>query len=137
MRPKHARPATKADETDEFREFWQIWQPVKSEYDGRAAARDGFFRHVWWRGADAADVVDGARYYVKNAKPGQFRMKAAEWMDRGLYEDDAEKWRAMQARLDAQPTTNVVQMGPPAAKRSRFMELWDAGEIKPNGTGVA
>lgn len=129
MKPKHARPARKDDETDEFREFWQTWQAVKSEYDGRAHARDGFFRHVWWRGADAADVLAGAKYYVHNFKPGQFRMKAAEWLDRGFYEDDADKWRAYQARQnERQQSINVVSINAPRGQTAFLQKFKPAGE---------
>lgn len=136
-RPKHARPATKVDETPEFVEFWKIWQAVKSEYEGRGLARDAFFRHVWWKGADASDIVDGARYYVQRFKTGQFRMKSDQWMERGLYEDDAEKWRAYQQRLEEsrskqeapadranvvnfQPETKQPDSRPSEEERTRF-----------------
>jgi|SRR5690606_31669909 len=123
LKPKHARPSTKADETPEFVEFWTLWQPVKSEYDGRALARDGFFQHVWWRGAAPQDIVDGARFYVHNFKPGQFRMKAAEWLSRGHYEDDCEKWRAFQARQAEQSQrANVVSIGPRG--QTAFLKQW-------------
>ena len=100
-RPKHARPATKADETPEFVAFWETWKRVKSDYDGRAAARDAFFRHVWWKDADPQDIVDGAKFYERHFRTGQFRMLAERWMERGAYEDDAERWRKLVADLEA------------------------------------
>lgn len=128
MRPKHARPATKADETPEFVQFWTIWQAVKSEYDGRASARDEFFRLVWWRGAAPQDIVDGAQYYVHNFRAGQLRLKADTWMSRGHYEDDCEKWRAYQARQHERPA-NVVQMQQPKpARKTAFLELYESGK---------
>lgn len=113
MRPKHARPATKADETDEFREFWGFWSnsKCKTPYCARAAARDAFFRHVWWRDADPQDIIDGARHYEANLTSDRKQYKVENWMDRGFYEDDAEKWRAFQAR-QSQQQANVVPMRP-------------------------
>ena len=107
-RPKHARPATKADETPEFVAFWETWKKVKSDYDGRAAARDAFFRHVWWKGADAQDIVDGARFYERHFRTGQFRLLAERWMERGAYEDDAERWRKLVADLEAKRDAQAV-----------------------------
>lgn len=126
-RPKHARPATKADETDAFRETWKTFQPCKSEYDGRGSAREAFFLHVWWRGADPVDILDGARWYAHTFKSGQLRLKMSSWLERGMYEDDADKWRAYQARLAAlqseQPST-VVQMAP--RPKTKFLLEWEA-----------
>jgi hypothetical protein len=113
MKPKHARPATKADETPEFVELWEkIWPSVKSQYDARALARDGFFRHVWWLNAEPRDIVDAAKAYVRGAKAGDCRLLLSNWLDRGFYEDMAEAERAYQQRaLDRQhQKTNVVSM---------------------------
>lgn len=100
MKPKHARPCTKLDETEEFKELWEkVWPPIKSRYDGRADARDAFFRHVWWRDADAKEILDAARFYARSAKPDDPRLLLANWLDRGIYEDLAEQERAHQERL--------------------------------------
>lgn len=124
MKPKHARPAIKSDETPEFVEFWNVWQPVKSEYDGRAMARDRFFFHVWWRDADPADLVDGARFYVHNFKTGQLRLLSAEWMNRGMYEDDAEKWRTrIAAQQDGPQKSSVVQIFPKPGQTKSLREF--------------
>ena len=128
MRPKHARPATKADETPEFQAFWQIWQSCRSAYCGRASARDAFFQHVWWKDADPQDIVDAARWYDANMKPDQKRYKAERWIREGFYEDDAEKWRAYQARIsEQQDKSNVVSMQAP---KSAFMRQWEAEQAK-------
>lgn len=128
MRPKHARPATKADETPEFQEFWKTWQKVKSEYDGRGLARDAFFRFVWWKDADPQDIVDGAHYYASTYKQGQFRLLTQTWLERGMYEDDAEKWRALQARLSQakERPANVVEMKP-QLPASHFLNRYKQG----------
>lgn len=98
MKP-HARPAYKSDETPEFREFWEkIWRPIASEYDGRALARDRFFFHVWFRDANPQDIVDAARYYERNGGNREKKLLAANWLDRGRYEDDAERERDFQRR---------------------------------------
>lgn len=119
MRRGH-QPPTKADETPEFKELWEVvWPHVKSPFDGRAAARDAFFRHVWWKGSDPKDIVDGAKAYVRSAKLDGPRLKLDSWLDRGMYEDLAEAQRAHEARMmeaqqrKAQASPNVVQM--PAA----------------------
>lgn len=131
-RPKHARPATKADETDAFRETWKTFQPCKSEYDGRGSAREAFFLHVWWRGADPVDILDGARWYAHTFKSGQLRLKMSSWLERGMYEDDADKWRAYQARIASkQSDTNVVAIKPKAQlPENHFSRRWERGEIK-------
>lgn len=100
-RPKHARPATKADETPEFVELWeQIWPAVKSPHDARALARDAFFRHVWWKDADPQDIVDAARFYSRNAKKlGECRLLLSNWLERGFYEDMAQEERGYQQRV--------------------------------------
>lgn len=114
MKQQHARPTTKKDETPEFIEFWQTWQKVKSEYDGRGLARDRFFYHIWWRGADPLDLVDGAKHYAANFKTGQLRLLASNWLDRGSYEDGAERWRQSQAAKPdtAERASNVVSIQP-------------------------
>ncbi len=100
MKPNHPRPSNKADETPEFKELWEnIWPAVKSPHDARALARDAFFRHVWWRGAEAQDIVDAARFYARNAKDlGQKFLLMSSWLDRGFYEDMADQERAYQER---------------------------------------
>lgn len=108
MKPKHARPATKADETNEFRELWdKIWPGVKSPYDARALARDAFFRHVWWKGADPCDIVDAARAYVRTAKIADCRLLLSNWLDRGFYEDLAIQERQYQQRISEAQTRRV------------------------------
>lgn len=127
MRPNHPRPSTKADETPEFKELWEnIWPAVKSAHDARALARDAFFRHVWWRGADPLDIVDAARFYARNAKDlGQKFMLMSSWLDRGFYEDMAEQERAYQRRVADRLTekaanTSVVVNLPPNHFMNKF-----------------
>lgn len=98
------QPPTKADETPEFKEVWEVvWRNVKSDYDGRALAREAYFRHVWWRGADEKDILDAAKAYVRTAKREGPKLLFGNWLDRGSYEDLAEQERAYQGRLKASP----------------------------------
>lgn len=128
--PTRVRPARKEDETPEFVQFWSRWQRVQSDYEARASVRDDFFRHVWWKGADPKDIVDGVEYYVRNFKRDQLRMKAETWLDRGFHEDLAERERAYQARLaerEAQRQSerdNVVPMGRPRGQTKFLQEFY-------------
>ncbi|XAI96572.1 hypothetical protein [Microcystis phage Mae-JY35] len=114
-RPKHARPATKADETPEFVAFWEVWQKVRSDYEGRASARDAFFRHVWWKGADPQDIVDGARLWADKFRAGSLRMKADTWLERGAWEDDSERWRKHVREIEAKKAAQTGQTPAPAS----------------------
>ena len=113
---KHV-PTSKKDETPEFVEFWQTWLPHAHPNDGRGLARDCFYGHVNQLGADPADIRDGGKWFIANLKPGQWMPHSATWMNRRAYEDGAEKWREMQARLaeravaSSQPS-NVQQLRP-------------------------
>lgn len=94
-----ARRTSKADETPEFIAFWDTWRPVMNKNDGRGAARDEFFRHVEVYRADPLDIVDGARWYVRQGGNGEFKLHAQTWLNRRAYEDGCEQERAYQARL--------------------------------------
>lgn len=105
---------TKADETPEFVEFWDAWRPKARKNDGRGDARDTFFKHVVEFGAEPADIVDGAKYFLRSlsGRDLDFIPLAASWINRRAYEDMAEAERAYQQRaLDRQQQkTNVVSM---------------------------
>lgn len=121
MKPKHARPTRKTDETPLFIELWEtVWPAVRSQYDGRAFAREAYFRHVWWNDADEQDIVDAARFYVRTATTSNDnrRLLFSNWMDRGAYEDLAVQERDFQRRLTeirerrGEAPANVVSMNP-------------------------
>lgn len=96
------QPPVKADETPEFIELWEkIWSSIKSQYDGRALARDAYFRHVWWKGADEQDILDAARFYARTAGSQTHRLLFSNWIERGAYEDLAVQEREHQERIIA------------------------------------
>lgn len=118
-----ARPTTKADETPEFVEFWeQVWKPVMNKNDGRGSARDEFFRHVQ-NGADPRDIVDGARWFVRQGGNGEFKLHAQTWLNRRAYEDGAEQERTYQQRLQ-EKQSNVVSIGPRG--QTAFLKSYEA-----------
>lgn len=119
---KKARPTTKADETTEFLAFWECWKPIMHKNDGRGSARDEFFRHVEERGADPQDIVDGARWFVRNGGNAEYKLHAQTWLNRRAYEDGAESERAYQASL-IERSENVIQIKP--AKKTAFLEQWE------------
>lgn len=130
-KPRHARPSKKTDETPEFKEFWEgIWRSISSEYEGRASARDAFFHYVWWRDVDPQEIVDAARYYARNFNGGAKRLLVRNWLDRGFYEELAEKERAYQARKSEAPTapSNVTPIRS-SLPDSHFSRRWERGDV--------
>ena len=134
MRYKNTRPRTKAEETPEFREFWAVWLPYMNVNYGGGDARTAFLRHVEETGADPLDIVDGARWWVRNGgnqgvdyggKP--VRIHAQTWIFKCAYEDYCEQERAYRARQEER--TNVVQMQQPKpARKTAFLELFESGK---------
>lgn len=121
------RPATKHDETPEFKEMWEtVWPAIKSPYDGRALARDAYFRHVWFRGAEEQDILDASKFYVRGSSNTETRrLLFSNWLDRGAYEDLAVSERQYQRRVAEvmarrQQETNVVPIDD--AKRREMAE---------------
>lgn len=126
-------------EPEGFADFWAVWQPYMRHTDGRGEARDRYRKKVL-EGAEPEEILMGAKAYIEHLKKlppdeRKFIPLAATWLNKESYSDWADRERLRQSAM-AESSTNVVQMGPPAAKRSRFMELWDSGEIK-TGNGVA
>lgn len=108
---------TANDETKEFVEFWETWRPNARQNDGRALARECFFKLVC-SGADPRAIVDGTRYFFRTMKEKdrEFVPLSATWLNRGAYEDLASHERAYQARLQ---NTNVVSMPAQSANYGR------------------
>lgn len=109
--------SSKADETPEFTQFWEAWRPYARDTDGRGAARDAFLAHVN-AGADPADIVDGARFFLRSIKDKQFVPLVQTWLNRRAFEDMAEQERAYQRRVADRLTekaanTSVVVNLPP------------------------
>lgn len=116
-------------EPEGFSEFWQdVWRPHARHTDGRGLARDTFRKHVL-AGANPQDIIDGARYFFRSMKDKdrEFVPLSATWLNRGSYEDLAEKERAFQAKLEEsrQSSANVVQM-PERRVKTKFMRDWEA-----------
>lgn len=100
---------TKADETPEFVEFWEGplkedgsrdrllgWISIMHKNDGRGDARDVFFQHVRFLGADPQDIADGAKWYIRNRD--DWKLHASTWINRRAYEDGAEMYRNYKSR---------------------------------------
>lgn len=108
--------STKAHETPEFVEFWEAWRPHARETDGRGDARDTFLDHLK-RGADPHDIVDGAKWFLRNLRDREFIPLAASWMNKRSYEDQAEEYRAYEARRQSrikaeERPSNIVNIAP-------------------------
>lgn len=90
------------DETPEFIAFWNVWRPYARHTDGRGSARETFTKHVK-AGADAQDIVDGARHFFRIMKEEdrKFVPLSSTWLNRGAYEDLAGQERAYLTRISA------------------------------------
>lgn len=121
-------------EPEMFADFWAIWQPVSRHTDGRGLARETFRKHVL-NGADPQDIVDGARWFVRNMsdRDRDFVPLSSTWINREAYLDLCEKERAFQERLQekrAQSSENVVSMPRTVRPKHHFLNKWENGEIK-------
>ena len=123
-------------EPEMFTDFWAIWQPVSRHTDGRGLARDTFRKHVL-NGADPQDIVDGARWFVRNMsdRDRDFVPLSSTWINREAYLDLCEKERAFQERSEAlkahqSSSENVVQMPRTVRPKNHFLNKWESGEIK-------
>ena len=127
---KHVH-TSKKDETPEFVEFWTAWLPRAHPNDGRGNARDCFFQHVNQLGADARDIADGGKWFIRNLRADQWIPHAATWINRRAYEDFAPKERAMQqqmaerAAMASQAPTNVHPLRP-AEYKTPFLRAYEA-----------
>ncbi|WP_457103343.1 hypothetical protein [Mesorhizobium sp. URHB0026] len=99
--------------------------------DGRGSARDEFFRHVEERGADPQDIVDGAAWFIRSGGQQEtgydgklIKCHAMTWLNRGAYEDGADKERQYQAKL-ADRATNVVPIKPVSTYKPKFLRDWE------------
>lgn len=107
--------STKAHETPEFVEFWELWRKHARDTDGRGDARDTFIEHVS-RGADPADIVAGAKWFLAHVlRDKDFIPLAATYLNKRGYEDHAEQYRAYEARRQErqraqEQSTNVVSI---------------------------
>ena len=101
------------NEPEGFKEFWEeIWRPHARHTDGRGLAREAFAKHIK-AGANAQDIIDGARYFFRTMKERdrEFVPLSATWLNRGSYEDMAESERALQRRIEERKrASNVVEI---------------------------
>lgn len=108
---------TKA-EPEGFKEFWeQIWRPHARHTDGRGLARDTFTKHVR-AGAEAQDIIDGARYFFRSMKDKdrEFVPLSSTWLNRMSYEDLAIQERAYQLRRGAGNSNDAPRAFPERAE---------------------
>jgi hypothetical protein len=117
-------------EPEGFAEFWDIWRPHMRHTDGRGDARKAFHKHIE-EGADPQEIIDGAKAFLRSLtdRDKPYIPLAASWLNKEAYSDWAERERQYQEYLASKGSDNVVNM-PAQGKRSRFMELWDAGKIQ-------
>lgn len=89
-------------EPEGFADFWSVWRPHMRHTDGRGLARETFRRHIL-NGAEPQDIIDGARWFIRNLKERdrEFIPLAATWLNREGYTDFAEKERGYQQSIDA------------------------------------
>lgn len=122
-------------EPDGFADFWSLWRPNMRHTDGRKLARDTFAKLVSG-GACPQDIVDGARYFLRNMKERdrEFIPLSSTWLNRGAYEDFAESERAFQARQSERTTQAAQPVQPLKIKKPdrHFSLLWERGEVQGN-----
>lgn len=101
-------------ETDDFVDFWEGridpadpdgkrirstgWISIMRHTDGRAEARKVFNQHLA-AGADGSDIAAGGRWFIRNLKEADrpYVPLAATWINRGAYEDSADREREFEA----------------------------------------
>ena len=114
-----------AQEPEGFADFWTAWAPYRRKNDGRGDGRKAFAQLVN-EGADPADIIDGAKAYVRSLTAAErpYIPLAATWIRREAYADWCEVERAYQRRLaerQSQPE-NVVSMQPRG--QTKFLREW-------------
>lgn len=115
-------------EPEGFPEFWSIYQPVARHTDGRGLAREAYRKQIL-RGAEPQDIIDGARWFVRNLSPRDrdgYVPLASTWLNREAYPDFAEKERAFQRRLAEQQTSeNVTPIRKVTLPENHFSRVWE------------
>ena len=117
-----------------YSEFWAVWSPYRRKNDGRGDGRKAFAQLVN-EGADPADIIDGAKAYVRSLTAAErpYIPLAATWIRREAYADWCEQERAYQrSRLAArQEPSNVVAIKPKAVLPDHhFLNRLARGEVK-------
>lgn len=89
------------NEPEGFPEFWKTWAPYQRKTDGRGKARPAY-KQMIDVGHVPADIIDGARWYVRNLTSEderRFIPLASTWLRSERFADDCEKERNFQASL--------------------------------------
>jgi hypothetical protein len=121
----------KRQEPEGFETFWLIWRPHARHTDGRGLARDTFAKHVK-NGADAQDIVDGAKCFFRTMKDRDrdYVPLAATWLNRMSFEDLAEQERVYEAKVAERKARMETALVTPEVKdentRARVRELTQA-----------
>lgn len=121
-------------EPEGFADFWSIWREHQRKTDGRGKARPAY-RQMIEAGADPRDIIDGARWYLRNMtdRDAPYIPLAASWLRSERWVDDSERERAYQARLaDTRQEPSTVE---PLRRLPdhHFSRRWERGEIKAGG----
>lgn len=106
-----------------FPEFWALWLPKKRHTDGRGDARTCFAKHLK-AGVDPQDIIDGARWFLRNLKDPQYIPLAATWLNRCDYEDGCIAERSYQARQASRETGNVTPIRRAPLPENHFLNQW-------------
>ena len=113
-------------EPEGFPEFWTEWSKIARHTDGRGLARECFRKHVL-NGAEPQDIIDGARWFIRNLSVRDrdgFVPLSATWLNRETWADMCEKERAFQSKQQERPT-NVVQMAKAALPENHFSRQYE------------
>ena len=114
-------------EPEGFTEFWAIWQPIARRNDGRGLARNAFRKHIL-DGAEPADLIDAARYYVRGLKEKDlpFVPLSSTWLNRGIYVDACLKEREYQATLAKRKAQAEAEAAcaPSRQGQTAFLKNW-------------
>lgn len=102
------------EEPKGFATFWAIWKDHQRKSDGRGKARPAY-KQMIDMGHEPQDIIDGARWYLRNLKTEEDRKfipLAASWLRSERFMDECEKERSFQAERTerAEKPRNVVQI---------------------------
>ncbi len=98
-----------------FLELWTLWRDHARKTDGRGKARPTYRKWIL-EGAEPADILDGVRWHLFSMKDADrpYIPLLASYLNSERWLDDAEHWRAYQAKLAAREQQKqepkVVQM---------------------------
>lgn len=120
-----AVPKTQSDSAD-FIAFWTLWRDFQRSTDGRAKARPAYQQMIE-AGADPADILAGARWYLRNLKPEErpYIPLASSWLRSERWADDCILERQHEQRKAASGTgSNVTPIQ--RTGQTVFLREWNA-----------